>query len=235
MGGRQAGIVGRAREAGRGATLGPRARDATALVASKFLARSSRGKERAEGGLPGAGLRLPSSRKGRERREDPLKCLAGLGPEDLPSSIDSIVEGTGNAPQVLEAAPKPPSDIEYLQELIAIQQNGPKNIGFFGTRNMGFLHQQLIEILSYAMVLTVRKRPFARARALRELAPNPTLTLLSPSPPSRADRTTTSSRPVRRERTPRSSAAPSEPRGRTSSQWSCPNPWASSPQSPRSS
>lgn len=170
MGGRQAGIVGRAREAGRGAALGPRARDATALVASKFLARSSRGKERAEGGLPGAGLRLPSSRKGRERREDPLKCLAGLGPEDLPSSIDSIVEGTGNAPQVLEAAPKPPSDIEYLQELIAIQQNGPKNIGFFGTRNMGFLHQQLIEILSYAMVLTVRKRPFSLALARARFA-----------------------------------------------------------------
>ena len=41
------------------------------------------------------------------------------------------------------------------QELIAIQQSGPRDIGFFGTRNMGFLHQQLIEILSYAMVLTV--------------------------------------------------------------------------------
>lgn len=41
-----------------------------------------------------------------------------------------------------------------MQELLAIQQNGPKAIGFFGTRNMGFLHQQLIEILSYAMVLT---------------------------------------------------------------------------------
>ena len=37
-----------------------------------------------------------------------------------------------------------------------MQQNGPKNLGFFGTRNMGFLHQNLIEILSYAMVLTVR-------------------------------------------------------------------------------
>ena len=90
--------------------------------------------------------------------------------QDLPSSIDSIVEGTGNAPQVLEAAPKPPSDIEYLQELIAIQQNGPKNIGFFGTRNMGFLHQQLIEILSYAMVLTVRKRPFSLALARARFA-----------------------------------------------------------------
>ena len=37
-----------------------------------------------------------------------------------------------------------------------MQQNGPKDIGFFGTRNMGFMHQQLIEVLSYAMVLTVR-------------------------------------------------------------------------------
>lgn len=43
----------------------------------------------------------------------------------------------------------------HLQELLAIQQQGPRAIGFFGTRNMGFLHQELIEILSYAMVITV--------------------------------------------------------------------------------
>lgn len=42
-----------------------------------------------------------------------------------------------------------------FQELLAIQQQGPRAIGFFGTRNMGFMHQQLIEILSYAMVITV--------------------------------------------------------------------------------
>ena len=47
-------------------------------------------------------------------------------------------------------------NVGVLQELLAMQQNGPKNIGFFGTRNMGFMHQNLIEILSYAMVLTVR-------------------------------------------------------------------------------
>lgn len=40
-------------------------------------------------------------------------------------------------------------------ELLAIQQQGPRAIGFFGTRNMGFMHQELIEILSYAMVITV--------------------------------------------------------------------------------
>ncbi|KAL5733885.1 hypothetical protein ACOSP7_031746 [Xanthoceras sorbifolium] len=39
-------------------------------------------------------------------------------------------------------------------ELLAIQQRGPRNIGFFGTRNMGFMHQQLIEILRYALVIT---------------------------------------------------------------------------------
>jgi hypothetical protein len=47
------------------------------------------------------------------------------------------------------------ADDVLLQELLAIQQNGPRAIGFFGTRNMGFMHQQLIEILSYAMVITV--------------------------------------------------------------------------------
>ncbi|WIA28417.1 hypothetical protein OEZ86_010963 [Tetradesmus obliquus] len=47
------------------------------------------------------------------------------------------------------------SDLDYLSELLAIQQNdGPKNLGFFGTRNMGMTHQKLVEILSYAMVST---------------------------------------------------------------------------------
>lgn len=51
------------------------------------------------------------------------------------------------------------------QELIAIQQQGPRSIGFFGTRNMGFLHQQLIEILSYAMIITVSHRTRQSHRA----------------------------------------------------------------------
>ncbi|XP_021631676.1 uncharacterized protein LOC110629104 isoform X2 [Manihot esculenta] len=42
----------------------------------------------------------------------------------------------------------------FLQELLAIQQQGPRAIGFFGTRNMGFTNQELIEILSYALVIT---------------------------------------------------------------------------------
>lgn len=73
-----------------------------------------------------------------------------VGPQ-VPTQAQSVVEGSGT---VLVSEYKPIPDIDYLQELLAIQQQGPRAIGFFGTRNMGFMHQQLIEILSYAMVIT---------------------------------------------------------------------------------
>ncbi|XP_038704079.1 uncharacterized protein LOC120000200 [Tripterygium wilfordii] len=69
----------------------------------------------------------------------------------IPTQAQSVVEGSG-ALMVSEFKPAP--DVDYLQELLAIQQQGPRNIGFFGTRNMGFMHQELIEILSYALVIT---------------------------------------------------------------------------------
>ncbi|KAL1533183.1 hypothetical protein AAHA92_33103 [Salvia divinorum] len=69
----------------------------------------------------------------------------------IPTQAQSIVEGSG-AVMVSEYRPAP--DVDYLQELLAIQQQGPRAIGFFGTRNMGFMHQELIEILSYALVIT---------------------------------------------------------------------------------
>ncbi|CAI5491475.1 unnamed protein product [Closterium sp. Naga37s-1] len=71
--------------------------------------------------------------------------------EDLPTQLEAIT--TGATTLVAETQRSPP-DVDYLQELLAIQQSGPRNIGFFGTRNMGFMHQQLIEILSYAMIIT---------------------------------------------------------------------------------
>ncbi|XP_010269030.1 PREDICTED: uncharacterized protein LOC104605746 isoform X2 [Nelumbo nucifera] len=67
------------------------------------------------------------------------------------TQVESVVEGSG---ALLVSEFKPSPDVDYLQELLAIQQQGPRAIGFFGTRNMGFLHQELIEILSYAMVIT---------------------------------------------------------------------------------
>ncbi|KAL6976086.1 hypothetical protein U1Q18_024879 [Sarracenia purpurea var. burkii] len=70
----------------------------------------------------------------------------------IPTQAQTIVKGSG---EVLVSEYKPVPDVDYLQELLAIQQQGPRAIGFFGTRNIGFMHQQLIEILSYAMVITV--------------------------------------------------------------------------------
>ncbi|XP_026423110.1 uncharacterized protein LOC113329596 isoform X2 [Papaver somniferum] len=69
----------------------------------------------------------------------------------VPTQAQTMVEGSGS---YMVSEFKPSSDVDYLQELLAIQQQGPRAIGFFGTRNMGFMHQQLIEILSYAMVIT---------------------------------------------------------------------------------
>ncbi|KAL7106449.1 hypothetical protein ACP275_07G114700 [Erythranthe tilingii] len=69
----------------------------------------------------------------------------------IPTQAQSLVEGSNS---VLVSEYKPSADVDYLQELLAIQQQGPRTIGFFGTRNMGFMHQELIEILSYALVIT---------------------------------------------------------------------------------
>ncbi|KAK7348504.1 hypothetical protein VNO80_23062 [Phaseolus coccineus] len=69
----------------------------------------------------------------------------------IPTQVQTVVEGSGSI-RVTKFNPVP--DVDYLQELLAIQQQGPRAIGFFGTRNMGFMHQELIEILSYAMVIT---------------------------------------------------------------------------------
>ncbi|XXG62064.1 hypothetical protein AAC387_Pa05g0509 [Persea americana] len=70
---------------------------------------------------------------------------------EVPTQAQTLVEGSGT---LLVSESKPSLDLDYLQELLAIQQKGPRAIGFFGTRNMGFMHQQLIEVLSYAMVIT---------------------------------------------------------------------------------
>lgn len=78
--------------------------------------------------------------------------MAGV---ELPSQGQAVVAGVGDADyinrQLMEIlAPK----TDYLAEFLAIQNEQPRNVGFFGTRNMGFMHQQLIEVLSYAMLLT---------------------------------------------------------------------------------
>ncbi|CAH8347168.1 unnamed protein product [Eruca vesicaria subsp. sativa] len=89
--------------------------------------------------------------------DDHITTTCGLESDEdsgglrIPTQAQAIVEGSGSV-AVSELKPSP--DVDYIQELLAIQQQGPRTIGFFGTRNMGFMHQELIEILSYAMVIT---------------------------------------------------------------------------------
>lgn len=85
------------------------------------------------------------------KRPDELWRAYAFG-DELPTQVDAVTQGT----QIVQTEYKATPDLDYLQELLAIQQNGPRAIGFFGTRNMGFMHQQLIEILSYAMVIAVK-------------------------------------------------------------------------------
>lgn len=47
-----------------------------------------------------------------------------------------------------------PTVDELAQELLMIQQSGPKKVAVFGTRNLPLTHQQLVEMLSYALVLS---------------------------------------------------------------------------------
>mmetsp|Transcript_11372 Transcript_11372/g.34180 ORF Transcript_11372/g.34180 Transcript_11372/m.34180 type:complete len:333 (+) Transcript_11372:151-1149(+) len=75
-------------------------------------------------------------------------------PEDVISSGPTAETTTAVKDREEDGDVLKSSDLDYLAELIAMQQETPKDIGFFGTRNMGYMHQQLIEVLSYAMVLT---------------------------------------------------------------------------------
>ena len=43
---------------------------------------------------------------------------------------------------------------EFLQELASIQQTGSKKIALLGTRHVPIIHQNMIEMLSYALVLS---------------------------------------------------------------------------------
>lgn len=71
---------------------------------------------------------------------------------DIAIPDGSNVLSTGAA--VLEGDPLGEKDLDYLKALMSIQAGGPRTVGFFGTRNMGYHQQQLIEILSYALILT---------------------------------------------------------------------------------
>ena len=52
------------------------------------------------------------------------------------------------------AATTIPTVDELAQELLLIQQSGPRKVAIICTRNLPLTHQQLVEMLSYALVLS---------------------------------------------------------------------------------
>lgn len=74
---------------------------------------------------------------------------------------DNNEKGGPSIPKVEEESlsfPLPsPSDItasSILKELASIQQQGPQKYCILGTRHCSYLHQQIIELLAYALVLS---------------------------------------------------------------------------------
>ncbi|KAF5833324.1 hypothetical protein DUNSADRAFT_10405 [Dunaliella salina] len=95
------------------------------------------------------------SAQGNGEEEMLTKGIKPIVGKQLPNQAETLF--AGSAEEVITLMPetdkeeKPTSDLDYLTELLAIQQNdGPKDISFLGTRNMGVTHQKLVEILSYA-------------------------------------------------------------------------------------
>ena len=71
--------------------------------------------------------------------------------ENLPQT-ERAVPNVGN-PQ-LRVKEKDWSVTNILKELAAIQQQGPQKYCILGTRHCSYLHQQIIELLAYALVLS---------------------------------------------------------------------------------
>lgn len=76
------------------------------------------------------------------------------GREDEFSDVngDALEEKQGASVATLDRDPDRSFDT-VLQELTAIQQDGPRNVAILGTRYTSYLHQQIIELLTYANVL----------------------------------------------------------------------------------
>ena len=74
-------------------------------------------------------------------------------------SIQNLITPRNNGTNLMasfepSASATLPSVDELAQELLLIQQSGPRRVGIFGSRNLPLTHQQLVEMLSYALVLS---------------------------------------------------------------------------------
>lgn len=85
-------------------------------------------------------------------RDEPMS-FSELGDFDPSKKIPIKREVLVGNPQ-LKVKKKESSVTAILQELAAIQQQGPRKYCILGTRHCSYLHQQIIELLSYALVLS---------------------------------------------------------------------------------
>lgn len=79
--------------------------------------------------------------------------MSNLGEYDPSKKIPIKREVLVGDPQI-KIRKKEKSVSAILQELAAIQQQGPRKYCILGTRHCSYLHQQIIELLSYALVLS---------------------------------------------------------------------------------
>lgn len=86
--------------------------------------------------------------------KDPLqmKDVKELGGYDPSENIGGKEINVGD-PQI-RLKEKERSVTSILRELAAIQQQGPQKYCILGTRHCSYLHQQIIELLAYALVLS---------------------------------------------------------------------------------
>lgn len=73
-------------------------------------------------------------------------------------SQDGLLSGrydpTSSGTATMQREERDQSIEEILRQLESIQQGNPKKIVILGTRHCTFLHQQIVELLSYALVLS---------------------------------------------------------------------------------
>uniref|UniRef100_A0A7R9YDI6 DNA recombination-mediator protein A n=1 Tax=Pinguiococcus pyrenoidosus TaxID=172671 RepID=A0A7R9YDI6_9STRA len=112
-------------------------------------------------GQPGHSFHAPS----RAYATRPWRHLAASADEfssDVQSYLDPKTKTKDVIPDVVPIVGEPQAVFtgknytidSILKELAAIQQQGPKSYCILGTRHCSFLHQQIIELLAYALVLS---------------------------------------------------------------------------------
>lgn len=95
-----------------------------------------------------SGLILPSA-----ALSTPRLSLGGRTPGREEEFLSSIGSSKSQSVTTLEPESTERSFGTVLQELAAIQADGPRNVAILGTRHASYLHQQIIELLTYANVL----------------------------------------------------------------------------------